>query len=131
MQGLIAQGALAACHDISDGGLLVAIAEMALAADIGVDIAAKAGDVPLHAWAFGEDQGRYIVAASRATPVLEAAEKRGVPAVLIGRTGGSRITLKGERIDLDELRAAHESWLPHYMGGTRDPAQALAAAANP
>ncbi len=112
---LVAGGHVSACHDISDGGLLVALAEMALAANIGADIMNKAGDVPLHAWAFGEDQGRYIVAASRANTVLELAAKRGIPANLIGRTGGILLTLKGERVLLDDLRESHEGWLPDYM----------------
>ncbi len=112
---LIAGGHVSACHDISDGGLMVAIAEMALAANIGADIMNKAGDLPLHAWAFGEDQGRYIVAAPRSNTVLELAAKRGIPATLIGRTGGIVLSLKGERVLLDDLRTAHEGWLPGYM----------------
>ncbi len=115
VRDLIEARAVSACHDLSDGGLLVAIAEMALAANIGVDIMNKAGDLPLHAWGFGEDQGRYIVAAGRANTVLEAAQKAGVPAVVIGRTGGAAIGLKGERVMLDELRETHEGWLPNYM----------------
>ena len=115
VRDLIDQRMVSACHDISDGGLLVAVAEMALAANIGADVMNKAGDVPLHAWAFGEDQGRYIVAAHRANTVLELAAKHGIPATLIGRTGGMSINLKGERLLLDDLRGTHESWLPNYM----------------
>jgi len=112
---LIDARAVTACHDVSDGGLLVAIAEMALAANIGADIMNKAGDLPLHAWAFGEDQGRYIVAAGRSNAVLELATQRGVPAMVIGRSGGIALTLKGERVLLDDLRETHEGWLPNYM----------------
>jgi phosphoribosylformylglycinamidine synthase len=115
VRDLIEARAVTACHDIADGGLLVAVAEMALAANIGVDIMNKAGDLPLHAWGFGEDQGRYIVAAGRANTVLEMAQQAGVPAVVIGRTGGIAISLKGERILLDDLRETHEGWLPNYM----------------
>jgi phosphoribosylformylglycinamidine synthase len=35
--------------------------------------------------------------------------------VVIGRTGGTHLSVKGERIQLDDLRAAHEGWLPSYM----------------
>ena len=115
VRALIDARAVSACHDISDGGMLVAIAEMALAANIGVDIMNKAGDLPIHAWCFGEDQGRYIVSAGRANTVLEMAQKAGVPAVVIGRTGGAAISLKGERVMLDDLRETHEGWLPNYM----------------
>jgi phosphoribosylformylglycinamidine synthase len=53
----IADGKVTAVHDISDGGLLVALTEMALAGKIGVTL-----DAPLTtAQAFGEDQSRYVV----------------------------------------------------------------------
>src|SRR5690606_30973935 len=60
-------GTLSACHDLSDGGLAVALAEMALASGCGADIAEGAGqpgNPPLAAWLFGEDQARYLVTTS-------------------------------------------------------------------
>ena len=51
---------MGAVHDISDGGLLVAIAEMALAGGIGVQLFPYEGKLPAHAAWFGEDQGRYV-----------------------------------------------------------------------
>ncbi|MDP6390452.1 MAG: phosphoribosylformylglycinamidine synthase subunit PurL, partial [Alphaproteobacteria bacterium] len=73
VRSLITQGAVSACHDVSDGGLLVAIAEMALAGDIGAEFEPPKGTT-LHAWLFGEDQGRYIVATGDPDRVLKAAE---------------------------------------------------------
>ncbi|EZP72939.1 Phosphoribosylformylglycinamidine synthase 2 [Sphingomonas paucimobilis] len=96
---LIAQGKVNAVHDISDGGLLVAIAEMALARGIGAQL-----DVSLStAAAFGEDQGRYIVAAPQGVEIAGA--------LRIGATGGN--TVAG--VALDDLRTAHEGFFPALM----------------
>jgi len=119
----IQTGGVTACHDLSDGGLAVALAEMALAGDCGADIAEAAtdsGNPPLCAWLFGEDQARYLVATADSGALLAAAEKAGVPARAIGRSGprgaeARLILAPGEAISLADLRAAHEDWLPGYM----------------
>lgn len=114
----ILAGKVKACHDISDGGLAVAVAEMCLAAGRGAEITLPAG--PSHAMAFGEDQARYImsVAAEEADALIERAGKAGVPAQRLGQIGGDRLTFQGARaISLHDLRRAHESWLPNYMAG--------------
>src|SRR5579863_6615766 len=61
VRGEIAKGHVAACHDLSDGGLLVAIAEMAMAGGRGVALGQLPAALPLHAWLFGEDQARYLI----------------------------------------------------------------------
>ena len=112
----IAAGRISACHDVSDGGLLVALAEMALAGDLGADIAVPEDAPPAHAWLFGEDQGRYLVTTGDAEVVLAGAGAAGVPAATIGITGGERLTVDGRHaISISCLRAAHESWMPRYM----------------
>ncbi len=117
VRGLIVQQAVTACHDLSDGGLAVAVAEMALAGGLGATLGQPDGGLPLHAWLFGEDQARYLVTAPAAGVVLEAARQAGVPAVCIGETGGSGLTLPGtDTISLSTLRAAHEGWMPAYTG---------------
>ncbi len=112
---LIAQGRIAACHDVSDGGLAVALAEMALAGGIGacVDLPASAPD---HAFFFGEDQARYIivVGASDADRILREAGSH-VPVLRIGVTGGDALAFAGATLPLAELRQANESWLPGFM----------------
>ena len=117
VRALIEAGAVSACHDLSDGGLLVGLAEMALAGDMGFAVTAAKGGAPLHAWLFGEDQGRYVVTAADAEAVLKSARTVGVPATVIGKTQTSRdLTLDGRvLISIPELRAAHEGWLPSYM----------------
>jgi phosphoribosylformylglycinamidine synthase II len=104
---LIAEGKVTAVHDVSDGGLLVAVAEMALAGNIGATLE-QLGD---HATAFGEDQGRYVVT-SRNAETIQAA---GFPMTRIGTTGGKAITGAGRTVPLDELRAAHEGFFPNLM----------------
>jgi len=117
VRAAIARRQVTACHDVSDGGLLVAVAEMALAGGRGFDLKPAAADVPLHAWLFGEDQARYVVTTSDAAALLKAASTAGVPARVIGRTLASRdLTLDGRLlISLHDLRVAHEGWLPAYM----------------
>ena len=113
---LITGGRLTACHDVSDGGLYVAVAEMAMASGIGADIAPPDDAPALHAWLFGEDQGRYVVTTTDADAVLAAAADAGVPAARIGATGGERLTVGGAHaISIKELSAAHEGWMPGYM----------------
>ena len=123
VRGLIAEGTVATCHDLSDGGLLVGLAEMALAGGIGAEIACpkapeRAPDQALQAWLFGEDQARYLVAVADPAPVLEAAAAAGIPAQTIGKTRGAALTLSGgHTISLADLRADHEGWMPAYMDG--------------
>ncbi|HUC63347.1 MAG TPA: phosphoribosylformylglycinamidine synthase subunit PurL [Alphaproteobacteria bacterium] len=116
VRGAILDGIVSACHDLSDGGLYVALAEMALAGKMGAAVAPPAGIPPLHAWLFGEDQGRYLATTSEPERLLSAARAASVEATLLGRTGGKDLTLKGAgSISLGELEKAHESWLPAYM----------------
>jgi phosphoribosylformylglycinamidine synthase len=122
VRGLIAGAQVTACHDISDGGLAVALAEMALAGGRGAEItgpeATDPKSPPVHAWLFGEDQARYIVTAEDGVALLDAAAAAGVPATRIGTTGGTALILpEGDPISLDGLREAHEGWLPAYMDG--------------
>jgi phosphoribosylformylglycinamidine synthase len=108
----IRAGAVAACHDCADGGLLIALAEMALAGNVGMALTID-GD---HAFWFGEDQARYVLAAADAAPLLAAARAAGIPALTLGRAGGHELTVQGEPpISISDLRAAHEHFLPAWM----------------
>jgi len=120
IRSLIREAGVRTVHDVSDGGLLVAVAEMALAGDLGVELVAYEGALPTHAIWFGEDQGRYIVEVSpdQAEDVIERARLLALPARIIGRVGGDELRLPGEApLKLAELRDIHESWLPRYMSG--------------
>ncbi|WP_282609568.1 phosphoribosylformylglycinamidine synthase subunit PurL [Pelagibius sp. Alg239-R121] len=120
VRSLIVSGQVTVCHDLSDGGLAVTLAEMALASGIGATIDEPAdSDLPLPAWLFGEDQARYLIATTSASTLIDAARNAGVSAAIIGRTTGETLTLPGGTpISLSELSGAHEGWLPGYMAGT-------------
>ncbi|ARJ67654.1 phosphoribosylformylglycinamidine synthase II [Magnetospirillum sp. ME-1] len=116
---LIGDGLVLACHDVSDGGLLVAVAEMAMASEdkIGAKLDAP-HNLPLHAWCFGEDQGRYVLEVSDndLASVLEEAAEHDTTARVIGKTGGAVISVGGRAVPVFELAEANEAWLPAYMG---------------
>jgi len=117
---LIAKKRVTAVHDCSDGGLLVAIAEMAMASGIGAALEKSPGDLPAHAFWFGEDQARYVLTVPvLALPEIDAAARAaGVPLARLGFTAGEELTLPGERpISVARLKERHESWLPDYMAG--------------
>jgi phosphoribosylformylglycinamidine synthase len=117
VRGQIANGAVRACHDVSDGGLLVAVAEMAMAGGTGARLSAHPRDIPGHAFWFGEDQGRYVLAVPEAGIVIRAAEAIGVPAVRIGTSGGRDLTLPdGATISVAALRDVHARFFPTWMG---------------
>jgi len=112
---LIGRG-LSTVHDLSDGGLIAAVAEMALASDVGAVLNIEPGS-RAHALLFGEDQARYLVATTDPDAVLEAARKAGVLADVVGQAGGD--ALKAPElfsIPLSELRTSHEGWMPAFMG---------------
>jgi len=109
-------GRIAACHDLSDGGLLAAVAEMAMAGGRGVRLEPLPDGLPRNAYLFGEDQARYLIATADPAMVLDAAGAAGVPARVIGTVGGVSLTLPGAgAISVDTLKAANEAWLPGYM----------------
>ena len=116
VRGEIRAGRIVACHDLSDGGFLVAIAEMAMAGGRGVELAPLPTDLPRNAYLFGEDQGRYLIETGDPEALLEAARAAAVPVRVIGTVGGASLTLPGAgAISVDILKAMNEAWLPSCM----------------
>ena len=112
---LIRTGLTGVVHDLSDGGLVAAAAEMALASDVGVTLS-EHDALPAQAWLFGEDQGRYLLGCADPGPVLSAAAAAGVPACVVGTAGGVDLSCTGVfTLTLNALKAGHEGWLPGYM----------------
>jgi phosphoribosylformylglycinamidine synthase subunit PurL len=111
VRSLIIHGNITACHDISDGGLLVAIAEMTYRNGVGADITAN-GET---AFWFGEDQARYVISTKNSAEILKAAKSWGIPVTVIGKTQASELTITGNSIKINELKSANENWLPSYM----------------
>ena len=116
VRALVREGSVSAVHDVSDGGLLVALAEMALAGGVGVEIASYGGALPPHAVLFGEDQARYLIATDRPEEIAGRAAQAGIPCREIGTVGGETVSLPDEDpVALDRLRNLHQGWLPSYM----------------
>jgi phosphoribosylformylglycinamidine synthase len=118
VRGEIEAGTILACHDVSDGGVLVAIAEMAMAGEVGVHLNPPAPELPAYAFWFGEDQGRYVAAIATAdlNRILKAAAEADVPSMQLGRCGGGDLTLPGlAPISLRRLIEAHRRFLPALM----------------
>ena len=129
---LVGKAMVTAVHDVADGGIAVAVAEMALASSIGAEILLWE---PFAADAFGEDQGLYLVTVAddenlAALSALEdACEDAGVQCAIIGTVAGSSLKFvdvkewEADRfegmaeVSLDDLRAAHEGFFPALMGG--------------
>jgi phosphoribosylformylglycinamidine synthase len=115
LRSLIANGQVTAVHDVSDGGALVAIAEMALAGEIGAQVSLPGVPNPA-AILFGEDQGRFLVTTRDFGAVAAAANAANLFAASIGTTGGQSISGPGFSVSLADLRAAHEGFFPKLMG---------------
>ena len=102
-----AGGLITAAHDLSDGGLALVAADMALAANVGVTV--QDGDT---GWFFGEDQARYLLSTNDADALIKAAQNAGVPVENIGVFGGTDIVLGGSRASLADVKAAFEAGIP-------------------
>ena len=114
---LIRNRRVSAVHDLSDGGLAIAAIEMAFASQIGFELQPHP-DLPLYAWAFGEDQGRYLLSVEKysVNPVISTANSLGISARKIGKIGGSRLKLQGGfDISLNDAHMLWSSWLEDYM----------------
>jgi phosphoribosylformylglycinamidine synthase subunit PurL len=115
---LISAGRMKTVHDLSDGGLIVSAAEMALASGVGISLTLPEDGPAVHAFLFGEDQARYLIATDAPEEVLTAAADAEVPAIRIGEAGGVALVVESLfTLPLAELASAHEAWLPAYMAG--------------
>jgi phosphoribosylformylglycinamidine synthase subunit PurL len=118
---LVRDGKVTAAHDLSEGGLALALAEMAMAGGHGANIKAAAS-LAAHGYLFGEDQGRYLLTAApaEAEAIMTAARGAGIVCTFIGTTGGHALTIEGETaIVVDDLRQRFDGWLPDFMGGAK------------
>ena len=117
VRSAIRAGRLTACHDVSDGGLAIALVEMAMAGSLGCSVSVPG---PAHVALFAEDQARYVVTckAADAMALTRDAEAAGIPVAELGTVGGSDIDLgDGAAISVAKLKERHENWFPEYMAG--------------
>ncbi len=112
VRACILDGTVKAATDLSDGGLLVALAEMALAGTTGATITLPQAETIAGA-AFGEDQARYLLAVPAGTQLPDNAP---APLQCIGSSGGDTLAIDGHgAVSLDQLRIAREGFFPTLM----------------
>jgi phosphoribosylformylglycinamidine synthase len=127
IRSLIDQALVTAVHDCSDGGAAVAVAEMALAGNLGMTMTVVPEIPNPGAILFGEDQGRYVVTTRDPDRVRAIANELQLFAVPIGTTGGDSLVFdlveRGgpQSVSLADLRAAHEGFFPRLMGSELAP----------
>ena len=112
----IENGLIRTCHDISEGGILIALAELALNSKIGALI--KVPDNIPGEWWFSEAQARYIVTIPKKQKIMleKQAEIENIPLLNAGIVKGNTLQISKEMsISLSELKKYHESWLPNYI----------------
>ena len=104
-------------HDISDGGFLIALAEMSISGGIGVKLNLDEGSMN-HRFLFGEDQGRYIIAIpdSMLTSITDILISKNIFYQNIGKSYGEKIILNdNEEIQIKSLKKIHENWFKNYL----------------
>jgi phosphoribosylformylglycinamidine synthase len=113
---------LVSSHDVSDGGLAVALAECAISGGVGFSVALPEDGMAAHIAMFSESASRALVTArpGRETAVERAASKLGVPIRRIGLTGGSSLGFVGSfDVPLQDALLVYEGALPRMMSAAR------------
>lgn len=118
VRSAINNGQVSSCHDISQGGLALALAEMCMAGGYGMEIDLTDVQMPLHGLLFGEDQARYVITVEEkmAQFLANNAADAGVQFRVLGKVGGDKLAVKDVlALDVTEMKTAHENWFPDYM----------------
>ncbi|WP_408904670.1 phosphoribosylformylglycinamidine synthase subunit PurL [Nguyenibacter sp. L1] len=116
VRGQIEAGHVLACHDVADGGLLVTLAEMVMAGNVGCVLAAPPSGIRPEAFWFAEDQSRYVVAVRDEDAFTASAAAAGVETRILGRSGGDGLTLpSGATISTARLNAVNSAFFPALM----------------
>ncbi len=114
---LIETGMITTCHDLSDGGLALALAEMVIKSKKGIK-AQLTGQTPPHAELFGEDQARYLIAvnAPELPKVIAAGKQSSVDLQIVGKVEGDHLEVENQfKLSVDSLHDAYENWFPNFM----------------
>lgn len=114
---LIHDDLIGACHDLSNGGLALGLAKMAMASNIGI-VGLLDDELPQAAALFAEDQARYLIAIAPEDEnnvhkkILEA----GLKFTKIGVASGSKLEIAGAlNLEVSKMIDANEKWLPKFM----------------
>jgi phosphoribosylformylglycinamidine synthase II len=116
VRALIRSQRATACHDISDGGLFVTLAEMALSGGHGADLSSTGslGHIAL----FAEDQARYVITCrpGEADKIISQGRGKHIEVLRLGVVRGNALIVDtSTSISLDELKDVHEAWFPAFM----------------
>lgn len=115
---LIQTGQVNAAHDISDGGLAVTLAEMAIFSGLGADLSTQNLGNSLHEVLYSEAQSGVVVTvpSGASDPFEKSCEKAGIPAQKLGSVGGKKFVVKNV-IDLavSDLASVYNTTLPKAM----------------
>jgi phosphoribosylformylglycinamidine synthase subunit PurL len=122
VRAMIEQGLVTAVHDVSEGGVAIALAEMAMAGGMGCVLDALephlSPTLSCQAFLFGEDQARYVVTTQEEAALLALCQSAGITALRLGVVGTSMVTIANSlSLDLRVLKAAHEAFFPSLMAG--------------
>lgn len=105
---------ISSCHDISDGGLYVAIAEMSFKNKIGAKLNLET-KIPIFAYLFGEDQARYIITTKNSSEIVSNAKLAGIVAKVIGETGGNSLSVNNNDISIAKIENSFENTIAQAM----------------
>lgn len=117
VKDLIHNNLVNAVHDVSDGGLFVALFEMALPGNLGFDIVSDA-EVRKDAFLFGESQSRVVVTVTEdeERDFIDMVSNHGVPVTLLGHVTRGKMVVDGEHFGfIDDLRVLYEDAIGNRM----------------
>ena len=114
----IKAGLVTAAHDISDGGLSITLAEMAIYGGIGANVNLSGLSGPKHEALFSEAQSGVVITVIQENmdTIVFHFESAGVPVTNLGIVSGNTLSLEGiAELDLEEMKATYESVIPNAM----------------
>ena len=103
-------------HDISDGGIALAVAEMCMAGKMGAKIITNLIDAERVKFLFGEDQARYLVEIKNedCENVMKLAKEQEISLLQLGSTKKENLTIDEMKISVDDLLKLNNKWFHNY-----------------
>ncbi|NBQ46406.1 MAG: phosphoribosylformylglycinamidine synthase subunit PurL [Proteobacteria bacterium] len=114
---LIKNKLVAAVHDVSHGGIIVTVAEMCMASNIGAKIKVSGSNIDKIKYLFSEDQARYLIEISKKNleKVKKIANTKKIKIDIIGNTQSEIFEVENDlKISVKELKTKNESWFKNY-----------------
>ncbi len=118
LQKLISKKLVNSAHDISSGGIIVALSEMCISGNIGAKIVLPGNKRNIHQYLFGEDQSRYLIEIKpeNKDEICAIMEKNSIYYEIIGTTQKEKIELdKNFSIKVDDLKSYYNNWFKDYF----------------